>query len=190
MTDRIRHTLPTIAGAAGPPPLSPHPVDVLIRESIDTGRRVQPDEVDQIVERVATAPFDSRVIPVPTKYRGLSYQGRVLGARETALWYHLFIRIVANEQWAHGVTAVDYVADLRQVVRLPDSRIVVYTRRGGNIVGIIGSSDRGILKAHRGANNKSECYVVYSADRGIIISGYQFEDFGEIALSGNERWIR
>ena len=163
--------MPIIAGTSGPSPLSSHPVDVLIRELIDTGRPVRPGEVDRIVERIATAPFDSRIIRVPTDLRGLAYQGHVLGTRENALRYHLISRVMDDQQWASGVTETDYVDDLRRIVRSPDARIVLFFRRGGNIAGVIAPSDRGVSVDHRGVQYEPECFVVHSADRGIMTHG-------------------
>ena len=58
--------------------ISQHRVDQLIRELIRRGRAATADEIEQIIERMATAPFDERVVPVPTRLRGLSYHGRML----------------------------------------------------------------------------------------------------------------
>lgn len=65
---------------------SPHPVDMLIRELLVTGRVARPTEINQILDRIANAPFDPRSnAGIPTKDRGLSYQEKTLGARDSAL---------------------------------------------------------------------------------------------------------
>ena len=60
---------------------SPHSVDQLIRELIDSDRTATAEEIERIVERMATVPFNSRIFAVPVEDRGLTYQGQTLGAR-------------------------------------------------------------------------------------------------------------
>jgi hypothetical protein len=117
-------------------------VDQLIRELIQSQRRATPQEINQIVARMATAPFDPpRVRPVPTQDRRLTYQERTLGAREDSLFYHLVKRVVDEEQWADGTTAQQYLADLVQAVRSPHARLAVFERRGGHIAATVTSTD-------------------------------------------------
>ena len=80
------------------PSLSGHPVDRLIRELIGTRREATGDEIEQIVERLATAPFHPAVLPVPIHLRGLVFQGRTIGERADALTCHLIKRVVADRQ--------------------------------------------------------------------------------------------
>jgi hypothetical protein len=56
-----------------------HPVDRLIRELIASGRMPDSEELSQIADRMATASFDTRVIPVPVRMQGLVYQNQVRG---------------------------------------------------------------------------------------------------------------
>ena len=60
---------------------SPHSVAQLIRQLIDSDRTATAEEIEQIVERLATVPFNSRIFAVPVEDRGLTYQGQTLGAR-------------------------------------------------------------------------------------------------------------
>ena len=53
------------------PRLSQHPVDVMIRRIIAGLHTATSGDVDQIVERVATASFNPEIIPVPGSMRGL-----------------------------------------------------------------------------------------------------------------------
>lgn len=59
-------------------PISQHPVDHLIRTLIGAGRPATPDGAGRIVARMATVPFDPRIVRVKAEHRGLSYQGSVL----------------------------------------------------------------------------------------------------------------
>lgn len=79
--------------------LSQHPADRLIRELIQTGRAATEDEIERIVERMATAPFDTRIVRVRVAARGVSYRGQTLGARADSLTFHLVKRVALDRQW-------------------------------------------------------------------------------------------
>src|SRR4051794_34945686 len=96
---------------------SQHPTDLLIREMIASGRAATAGEIAAIVERMASAPFHPRVVPVGMKYQGLPYLGRALSNREQALFFHLTLRVVYDEQWRMGTTEREYVEDLRRAIR-------------------------------------------------------------------------
>lgn len=85
--------------------VSQHPTDRLIRELIHAGRPATAGETEQIIERMATAPFDQRVVPVGIRQRGLTYQGITLANRADSLMYHLAQRVLQDKQWADGTTA-------------------------------------------------------------------------------------
>lgn len=177
-------------GDAGAEKHSQHPVDRLIRELIQTGRQATTEEIERIIERMATAPFDRRVLPVPAQLRGTPYQGRALGTREDALFIHLVQRVIRDGQWAEGITELDYVADLRRAVRAPPARLVIYQRRGGPVAATFTPSDRVLPASRRGPKALPWLYVVYSADRGIIVSGYQTSGLQTLSVPGDARWLR
>lgn len=147
-------------------------------------------EIDRIVERVATARFDRRVIPVPTTLRGQSYQGRALGAREDSFTYHLTKRVVDERQWAEGTTADEYLDDLRRAVRAPSARLAVYARRGGNIAATMTPTSAAVPPARRTPESLSDVLVVYSANRGIIVSGYQVSGLDRTGIPEGARWLK
>ena len=66
--------------------VSQQPVDRLLRTVMQTGWVVRPEEVEQILDCIAAAPFDPRIVAVRLKLRGRTYQGRTLGARERSLF--------------------------------------------------------------------------------------------------------
>jgi hypothetical protein len=167
----------------------PEPIDVdqLIRELIGS-RVATPRDVESIIERMATAPFDSRPIRVPVRYRGLTYRGRALSEREESLFYHLVKRVLIEEQWSDGTTAAEYLADLRQAVRSPDARLLVYRRRGGPTAAVLAPNL--VPTDRRGPKPQPFLYVVYSADRSIIVSGYQASGLAEISVPADARWLK
>jgi len=151
---------------------SQHPVDRLIREIIATRRPAQADETDQIVGRIANAPFDPQPdIPVLMQHRGLTYRGQTLGSRASSLTYHLVKRVIIEGQWALGTSSAEYVADLHEAARYADAQLVLYERRGGNMATIVARNR--LSPSKLGPRALSWIMIVFSADRGTIVSGYQ-----------------
>lgn len=166
---------------------SPNSVDDLIRELIDTGRPTKSGEVRRILSHIAGSPFNQATTRVSRKYRGLSYQGRTVGNREDSLFFHLAKRVVVEEQWANGTTEQDYLGDLRQAVQDPSARLVVYKSRGDNSAGVFAPN---VVSASRqGPRPEPFIYVIYSADRGIVVTGYQASSPQEVEVPGSARWL-
>ena len=114
---------------------STHPVDVLIRELIRTRRPASSEETAAIGERMASAPFDPRIVRVRMSDRELRLHGRLLGQRVSSLSYHLFKRVLIDKQWPTHTTEDSYLRDLRAAVMAPTVRRLVYFDRGGHIAG-------------------------------------------------------
>lgn len=164
-----------------------HPYDDLIRAIIRTGRQATPTEVQQILRHIAGAPFDPRVIAVPSNRRGLTYQGRTLGGYEDALFVHLVQRVVVDEQWADGTTEQEYLDDLHAAAGDPGAQLVLYQRRGGAIAAIFAPN---VVPAHRwGRHAEPWLFVVYAADHGTIISGYQVSGLQTLSIPGGAQWL-
>jgi hypothetical protein len=100
---------------SAPPPLSQHPVDQLIRELIATNRATSPEEVAQIIARMATAAFIDRVKTVP--------QSKTQIQRVDSLHYHLTKRVVVERQWVFSTTTQDYLADLHRATGQGPNRL-------------------------------------------------------------------
>ena len=168
--------------------LSQHPVDALIRDVIGGMRTPVPNDGPTILAHIATAPFDPRPdVIVPTKDRGLVYEGRVIGARASALTLHLAKRIVGDAEWSVTTSPDEYVADLKAAVRRPDVRLGLYKRRGGYIVAAI--SPNGVPSERLGPRAKPWLLVVYSADRGTIITGYQVAAVPPTGIPEDALWL-
>ena len=170
--------------------LSNHPVDLLIRELIATRRNVEPDEIGRILDRIATTPFDPRVVRVPTLERGLGYGARRLLPWDDSLFIHLVRRVVLDRQWSEGTTAEQYVQDIRAAVRADHVTLAVYARRGGSIAAVLAPTHLAVPASRRGVRARSELVVVYSADRGIIVTGYQVPSRSELAIPEDALWLR
>lgn len=165
-------------------------MEELIRTLIQTGREATRAEVRRIIGHVAAAPFDPCAVPVSTDQRALTYQGSPLGSRADALFYHLVQRVVVERQWAAGTTPDRYLADLRQAVCVPQARLAIYFRRGGHIAMTVTPTDRVLPPSRRGVGELPNRLVVYSADRGIIVTGYQFSTIEATGIPKEVRWLK
>jgi hypothetical protein len=170
--------------------LSQHPVDIKIRELIAARRLADPGEIERIVERMATAPFNPGQVVVPLPYRGLTHLGRSLGSHAPADFFHLVERVAVDAQWAAGTTLEDYLADLRRAVQWPKARLALYRRRGGAIVAAVSSTSDIVPISRQGLGSQPWLIVLYSAERGILISGYQFSSFARVSIPGDAQWLR
>lgn len=184
--------VPAITGESGvpEPPLSHHPIDILIRQIAAGEQGAREGDIERIIERIASAPFEPRGVTVPPDWRGLFYLGHEMTEYEPSLTFHLFARVVVNRQWAFGTTAERYLSDLRAAVRSAPARIAVYHRRGGTIVAIIADTKRVIDSSDLGAGSDLLLVVIYSADRGIIVTGYQASGLETVALPEDVLWLR
>ena len=169
---------------------SRNPVDILIRDLIRTGRTGTSDELDRIIDHMAAAPFSRESIRVPIDERGTWYQGHQLAARAESLSYHLVKRVVIEQQWVDGTSAAQYVEDVRRAVRHPSARLTVYERRGGYLAATVTPTDVVLTPARRGVKPERQLLVIYSADRGIIVTGYQFSELSETGIPSEARWLK
>jgi hypothetical protein len=169
---------------------SQHPVDQLIRELVVTGRAATDEEVMRIIDRMASVPFASHEVIVNPRERGASYEGYVLSKRADSLSYHLIKRIVIERQWRPGTTAQDYTADLRRAVRSAGTRLGIYSRQGGAIVVAIAPTATILTPERLGEKPEPQLLVIYSTDRGRIISGYQFSTLEATTIPQEVRWLR
>jgi hypothetical protein len=167
---------------------SDHPVDQLIRELIRTERAVLPAELGQIRERIATAPFNPQIRNVPEEQRGTSYQGRRVQAREPSLFQHLVKRVLDERQWAVGTSEAEYQHDLRSAARAA-TRVALYHARGGHLASAIARTDEAVPLARRGPRTLPLLLVVYSADRGTILTGYQISALQAATIPREARWL-
>ena len=168
---------------------SHHPADQLIRELIQSGRATEPAEIERILDRMALAVFDPRVVRVPIHERGLTYGNRLILERADSLFLHLVRRVLIREQWGVGTTPDQYLDDLRQVVRAQDISLAIYSRRGGSLAAALAPTDQVVPPERRGPRSLPELFVVYSADRGIIVTGYQVSSRDVLAIPKDARWL-
>lgn len=121
-----------------------------------------------IVERIQWAALRVEERPSATPKRG-----RSAFAPFRADWDRMIKRVVIEQQRADGTTAHQYLNDRREAVRSPSARLAVFERRGGSLAATIIPANQIMPIAQRGRRPLLELLVIYSADRGIIVSGYQ-----------------
>jgi hypothetical protein len=170
--------------------LSQHPVDRLIRGLIASGRAASRQEIAAIVDRMASAPFEPRAFRVPVRHRNLEYLGQPLGARSPSLSYHLVKRVLVERQWAVGTTEQQYLDDIRRAVGATGSRLAIYERQGGALAATVTRTAIVVPADRRGARSLPALVVIYSADRGIIVTGYQCSAISELSIPPEARWLR
>lgn len=112
--------------------------------------------------------------------------GEALEDRASSLRVHLAQRIFEG-QWHPGTSADQYLADLRSAVIQDDTRIAVYERQGGAIAAALATNT---IPADRlGEQRQQYLFIVYSAERGTIITGYQTEGMSELSIPETVRWL-
>ena len=189
-----RCTLSRILGAhagalvsSSPTLLSQHSIDRLIRELISTNRAVVAADGRRILEHVASSPFDPRERPVPAVLHE-AFRGDAAADQAASLLIHLQQRILLDQQWSPATSPREYLQDLRTAIRRHDARLLVYRRRGGHVAGVFAPTH--VPLSRRGQNTLPWTYVVYSADRGMLVTGYQVSGIEEVRLPEHVRWLK
>ncbi len=119
---------------------------------------------------------------------GLGFLGRELRAREDSLTAHVAARVLRDKQWREGSTKEDFLSDVRRVFLHPDIALAVYETRRTNFAGAV--APKTVPANRRGSDAGDYIVVLYSADRGRIITTYQAEDENSTRIPERARWIR
>ena len=98
-------------------------------------------------------------------------------------------RIMVDGQWRIGTTAPQYVEDLRTAIQDAATRIDVFEQRGGVISVAIAATSVAVPANRLEPSPLESLLVVYSADRDIIVSGYQFSSMEEVSIPEEARWL-
>jgi hypothetical protein len=169
--------------------LSQHPIDVAIRRIVAGEQVATGTDIEQIIERMASVPFIPDLVSVPRTLRRISVAE--LGARDIvpSLTLHL-VRRIAEKQWTSNANEVTYLADLRRGIRHRSARLAVYNRRGGTIALSVSQTNDVLANEARGVESLPMFAVVYSADRGMIITGYQASSLEAITIPEDARWLK
>jgi hypothetical protein len=166
---------------------SEHEVDCLIR-GIVAGVSEEKGDLERVVEHVRKAEFASHRVRVASRIVGQEFQGSVLMKKEKSLLAHLAKRVLADDQWSANTSAGDYVRHLREAAADPDAKVVVYERGNRRFAGFYVPNK--IPKSFLGSEADSHVWVVYDADHGKIVSGYQVESLDKVDTGKRTIWLR
>ena len=169
---------------------SPHPVDQLIVRLIREEIEASPEDVDAIVQRMATASFSRRAIRVPSSERGLDYGHIVLRRSSDSLAYHLVKRVRVEGQWADGTTADEYLDDIQAAVKHQAARILVYERSGDFFAAAISPTTEVVPVGRLGRDWLPNLIVAYSARHAMVTTSYMFSRLAAVNLPEKIRWLR
>jgi len=157
-------------------------VDQRIRQIVAGSRSPSIEDVVMIQQRAASATFYRSEANTPNDLVGMQLpDGHVIGERERSIYIHLAKRIQQG-QWDRSTSPEGYLNDLQAFTKRDDVQVLLYERRGGNMAAFIGPAPQG--------GDESNMIVIYSADRGMIVSGYRFGNFSDLNLGTNQRWLR
>lgn len=174
-----------------PPDLaSQHPVDQLIVRLIREKIEASPEDVDRIVQRMASAPFSRRSVRVPSRERGMSYGDIVLGRVSESLAYHLVKRVRVEHQWADGTKADEYLHDVQIAAWHPAAQVLVYERSGDFFVATISPTTEVVPVERLGCDWQPNLLVVYSAQHAMVTKSYMFSSLEAVNLPERIRWLR
>jgi hypothetical protein len=169
----------------------PHPADLLIHALIARPCPATEQEIGLITGRIASAPFNEDMQNVPVLLRGLDYQGVILGTQMTSLALHFIQHVEVEKQWATGTTINAYTDSLHRAVRDPEVRIALYRQWGmRDIAAAIVPTKRVLDSGQMGSGALPNILVVYRADRGMLISGYQFSTMDTVRIPRDAVWLR
>lgn len=140
-------------------------VDALLREVLD-GRAPTDAELSEIVEHIAKADF----------------------LHEGSMRLHLQKRI-RDLQWTADATVEDYRQDLARMAQ-GATQLAVYRRRGGAMAALFSLTIAVIPRERLGSRAEDQCILVYSIDRGRLVTGYQFSTPSQLALPEDMKWLQ
>lgn len=168
---------------------SQHPADQMIRRLVAAGTTPTTEEWQEITARLASAEFSTRQVGVDRTIRGQVFQGEALGSRAPSITAHLAKRILVEQQWASGTTATEYLNDLRVALQHPSGRVAVYQMDDGRrVLAVLAPNE--IPTSRLGGEAKPFLWVVYNADYGTIVTGYQASGLDTINMPGTTRWLK
>jgi hypothetical protein len=150
---------------------SDHPTDRLLRDLIRSPRAVTAAEVADIRARISAAPFNPHGVTTSELVRGRIYLGRTVRPWEESPFSHLVQRVLVQQQWADGTTIHEYLQDLHEAARDPAGAIFAGVLNGRPTVQVIAPNHIPTLRLGRGS--RPWIAVIYSPNRGMLVSGYQ-----------------
>ena len=159
----------------------------LILTLINTNRQATDEELQQIITRAAQAPFSARPLKINRWLRQeLAERGfRVPSERLPSVEIHLLKRIHLDRQWPPGTTVAQFIADLHRAIQHPDVQVWTYRWLGEAFAGFLAPSH-----VQNVPNSETCIFVAYSADHGVIKTGFQASGHAAIFTEAFENLTR
>ena len=114
----------------------------------------------------------------------------MLRNREPSLLVHFVKRTLSEEQWSTTTTIDDYAGDLRRAALAADAQVLAYTRWGDRFAATITPTRQVVPEQRLGRKACPNLIVIYSADRGVVVTGYMFTGLPDLNLPGDVLWLR
>jgi len=160
----------------------------LIREWLNPKRKPTEAEIRKVLDHVAKAPFSTRPVAVDKSIRGQVFQGRKLGDREPSIIAHFAKRVLINRQWTGDVTPAEFVDHLHFAFLEQSAKRAVYVGHDQRTYFSVLAPNT-IPSDRLGSDSQPFLWVVYTADYGTIVTGYQVPGIEEITLPAKVRWL-
>lgn len=177
-----------------PPRASLHPsaqrgrIDDLLRDLVEEQRLPTATERADILSHLAQAPFWDHEVPVHLALRGAVVDGVELGATAPSLQAHVPRHVIHGRHWEADTTPAQYLADVRAAIQSDGARLALYTRQEG-VVALVVANTLAVVPSDRlGSKPLAVLAVVYAADRGAVVSGYQARAVEALNLPGFVLW--
>lgn len=141
-------------------------LDAWIRAAVRREFVPTPAEAAELRERMVRAPFLS----------------------ERSLLSHIEQRL-RDRQWVPPLSATEYDATLRRAIAAAE-QVVVGTHRGGTLVYALVPTAAAVAEVRLGVGALPNMVVILGAERGRLISGYQYSDESKLSIPGDALWLR
>lgn len=162
-------------------------VDQLIRGLIVAGREPTRPERRQILDRIAGALFSRVMVEVPRQHRNLLVPGHPIGGRAPSLEYHR-AKHTADGQWAASTTTHQYLGDLRRGVRHRSAEFTAYRSGNRSMAAIRVRTEDAVPPVRRGRRTQPNLVILYSADWGRILTGFQYRRLEQTDIPTGALW--
>lgn len=159
---------------------SDDPLDWAVRRALFQGETLDRQTAEALLARVSGAAFAEHTVRPYTGIRGQSYLGVELRGRVPSVDAHVAKRVLFDREWAYGTTAGEYVRDLQRAVQQAEfaTMHVEYPNSVNRVyaVQVFAQTAEAVPRERLGPKHKPWVCVIYSANHGKIVSGYQMLD--------------
>jgi hypothetical protein len=163
-----------------------HAANALARDLWRTGRAPTPAEIEILLARIASAPFNEKMAPVDRSIAGMPFQGRPLRIGEPSIRAHLAKRVLLDEQWIETTTEATYLSDLRRVAAEETTGVAVYRFEKRIVVAVVGPN--GVPAARRGVPSLPLLLAIYDSGRGRLVTGFQIRSELDVDVPEGVQW--